>query len=235
MRKALLALTLLAFAAAGSTACATKGYVKTQVNQVSGKVDTLSQSLEQTQERTRQNEERITAVDGKAGAAQGAADTAATAAKDADSKAVTAGNTANTANEAAKAATAKADDIDKNMKKLVYTVVLSEDQGGFKFGQSKLPDAAKSRIDEMVKQLMADPKGAYFEIEGHTDNTGDKALNMKLGMERAETVKRYLYETYQIPLHRINVISYGQDKPVADNKTKDGRAQNRRVVIRVLN
>ena len=235
MRKALLALTLLAFAAAGSTACATKGYVKTQVNQVSGKVDTLSQSLEQTQERTRQNEQKITEVDGKAGAAQGAADNAASAAGTADSKAVTAGNTATAANEAAKAANAKAEEVDKNSKKLVYTVVLSEDQGGFKLNKSTLPDAAKARIDDMVKQLMADPKGAYFEIEGHTDNTGDKLINDKLGMERAETVKRYLYETYQIPLHRINVISYGEAKPVADNKTKDGRAQNRRVVIRVLN
>jgi outer membrane protein OmpA-like peptidoglycan-associated protein len=47
-------------------------------------------------------------------------------------------------------------------------------------------------------------------------------------------VKRYLYEQYKIPLHRMNVISYGEDKPAADNKTKEGRAQNRRVVIRVL-
>jgi outer membrane protein OmpA-like peptidoglycan-associated protein len=53
-------------------------------------------------------------------------------------------------------------------------------------------------------------------------------------MERAEAVKRYLYENHQIPLHRINVISYGESKPAADNKTRDGRAQNRRVVIRIL-
>ena len=56
----------------------------------------------------------------------------------------------------------------------------------------------------------------------------------KLGMERAENVKRYLYETHQVPLHKINVISYGEDKPVAPNKTREGRAQNRRVVIKVL-
>ena len=47
-------------------------------------------------------------------------------------------------------------------------------------------------------------------------------------------MKRYLYEAHQIPLHKINVISYGEDKPVSPNKTKDGRAQNRRVVIKVL-
>ena len=53
-------------------------------------------------------------------------------------------------------------------------------------------------------------------------------------MARAEIVKRYLYEQHQIPLHRMNIISYGEDKPLAENKTKEGRAQNRAVVIRVL-
>ena len=62
----------------------------------------------------------------------------------------------------------------------------------------------------------------------------DKATNERIGLARAEAVKRYLYEQYQIPLHKMNVISYGKDKPVAPNKTKAGRAQNRRVVIKVL-
>ena len=86
----------------------------------------------------------------------------------------------------------------------------------------------------MVAQLKHDPKGMYFEIEGHTDNVGDEMTNERIGMERAEAVKRYLYEQHQIPLHKMNVISYGEDKPVAPNKTRDGRAQNRRVVIKVL-
>jgi len=86
----------------------------------------------------------------------------------------------------------------------------------------------------VLTALKADPKGAFFEIEGHTDNVGDKMYNQKLGQERADQVKMYLYSQHQIPLHRINVISYGEDKPVGDNKTKEGRAQNRRVVIRVL-
>ena len=109
-------------------------------------------------------------------------------------------------------------------------MVLNEDQGNFKSGKNDLPDEAKARLDQMIAQIKADPKGAYFEIEGHTDNTGSK----RLGMERADAVKMYLYEHHQIPLHKMNVISYGEDKPVAPNKTREGRAQNRRVVIKVL-
>ena len=116
----------------------------------------------------------------------------------------------------------------------MFEVVLSEDQGNFKFGKTELPDEAKARLDELVNQLKADPKGIYIEIEGHTDNVGSKDINMKLGQERAEQVKRYLYEQHQIPLHKMNVISYGEDKPVAENNKRDGRAQNRRVVIKVL-
>ena len=112
--------------------------------------------------------------------------------------------------------------------------MLSEDQGNFKFGKTLLPDEAKSKIDEMVSQLKQDPKNIYLEIEGHTDNVGDKTINEKIGLARAESVKKYLYEQYQIPLHKMNVISYGEDKPIAPNKTKAGRAQNRRVVIKVL-
>jgi outer membrane protein OmpA-like peptidoglycan-associated protein len=174
-------------------------------------------------------------VDTKAQAAQSAAGQAHEAATAADTKAVAADTKATTASEAARTAAERADAVDKSMKKIVYTVTLSEDSGGFKFGKKELPTEAQAKIDEMIKQLLADPKGAYFEIEGHTDNVGDKLTNERLGLERAETVKRYLYETYQIPLHRINTISYGEAKPVTDNKTRDHRAENRRVVIRVLN
>jgi peptidoglycan-associated lipoprotein len=85
-----------------------------------------------------------------------------------------------------------------------------------------------------VQKLKAEPNGAFLEIEGHTDSAGTPEGNYRLGMQRAEAVKRYIYEQHQVPLHRINVISYGEDKPIAPNKTRDGRAQNRRVVIKVL-
>jgi peptidoglycan-associated lipoprotein len=227
MRKSLLAITVLSFAVGGSGACATKKYVNTQVGQVSGKVDTLSQSLEQTQERTRQNEAKIGEVDSKAQAAQGSANQAQQAASQADQKAVA-------ANESARAAAMRAEEVEKASKRIMYEVVLSESQGAFKFNQWSLPDEAKAKLDQLVGQIKADPKGAYFEIEGHTDNAGDAKTNERIGLQRAEAVKRYLYEQHQIPLHRMNVISYGEEKPVTDNKTRANRTENRRVVIRVL-
>jgi peptidoglycan-associated lipoprotein len=231
MRKSLLAASLLALTVAVAPACATKKFVRTEVGNVNGKVDTLTGTVEETQERTRRNEERIGAVDQKAEAAgksateaRAAADAAATAAKefakDADTKVTTVNNRVNA--------------VEAASRRLIYEVTLSEDQGNFAFNKTTLPDEAKARLDKMVADLKADPKGIFIEIEGHTDNVGDKIINQKLGLERAEAVQRYLYEQYQIPLHKMNVISYGEDKPIAPNKTKAGRAQNRRVVIKVL-
>jgi outer membrane protein OmpA-like peptidoglycan-associated protein len=227
VRKFFVAVPIAALAISGSTACATKKFVRTSVGEVNDKVDSMGRSLEETQERTRRNEGRISEVDQKAQAAQ----TSATQANDAATAARTAANEAGTkATEAGN----KFDVMDKANKRLVYEVVLSEDQGNFKFGKTDLPDTAKQRLDEMVAQLKQDPKGIYLEIEGHTDNVGGKIVNEKVGLERAEAVKRYLYEQYQIPLHKMNIISYGEDKPIAPNKTREGRAQNRRVVIKVL-
>ncbi len=233
-RRLVMAVPIAMLVAGGTTACATKKFVRTSVGDVNAKVDSLGRSVEETQERTRQNEGKISDVDQKAQAAGQQAQAANQAAVQAGQQAQAANSNATRANEAALAAGSKADAVDRASKRLVFEVVLSEDQGNFKFGQSVLPDEAKARLDDMINQLKADPKGAYFEIEGHTDNVGSAAVNDKLGMERAESVKRYLYEQHQIPLHKINVISYGKEKPVAPNNTKEGRAQNRRVVIKVL-
>jgi outer membrane protein OmpA-like peptidoglycan-associated protein len=234
MRKSLAVASMLALTVAVAPACATKKFVRTEVGGVNQKVDTLTGTVEETQERTRQNAERIGVVDQKAEAAGKAAAGAQSAA---DASMVRA-NEANTrATEASTRATAvggRLDEVVASSRRLIFEVTLSEDQGNFKFGRKDLPEEAKARLDELIGQLKADPKGIYIEIEGHTDNVGDKAYNEQLGLERAEAVKRYLYEQHQVPLHKINVISYGEEKPVAPNNTKDGRAQNRRVVIKVL-
>jgi len=225
MRTAVLA-TIVALSV-GSSACATKKFVRTQVGEVNSKVETLTTSVEETQQRTRANEENIKKVDAKA-------DQVGIWAKDAQTSADNAKTSATAAQARAEAAGVRADEVEKRANRLLYEVVLSEDQGSFKFGQASLPDEAKSRIDQLIAQLKSDPRGAYVEIEGHTDNVGDKSTNDRLGLSRAETVKRYLYETHQVPLHKINVISYGEEKPVAPNKDRAGRAQNRRVVIKIL-
>jgi len=237
-RNLFVAIPITILAVGGSTACATKKFVRTSVGEVNDKVDSVGRSLEETQERTRQNEAKITEVDQKA---QAAAQAASQAAATADQKATSAGSAAQQAQSAASqagtaasAAGSKADAVDKAAKRIMFEVVLSEDEGNFAFGKTMLPEEAKAKLDQMITRIKADPKGAFFEIEGHTDNVGDKMYNEKLGLERAEAVKRYLYEQHQIPLHKMNVISYGEDKPVAPNKDKAGRAQNRRVVIKVL-
>ena len=227
MRKSLLAVSMLALTVAAAPACATKKFVRTEVGNVNSKVDTLAGTVEETQERTRRNEERIGVVDEKAEAAgrsatsaRAAADAAATAAKEVDGRVVTVNNRVNA--------------VEAASRRLIFEVTLSEDQGNFAFNKAELPDPAKARLDQMVNSLKADPKTIFIEIEGHTDNVGPNEVNQKIGLERAEAVKKYLYEMHQVPLHKINVISYGEEKPVAPNNTRDGRAQNRRVVVKVL-
>jgi peptidoglycan-associated lipoprotein len=220
MRKFILAVSVAALAAGSTTACATKGYVRDRVGSVNDKVESVSKSLEETQERTRKNEAAIGDANQKIAQI--------------DQKAATANESAAAARTAADSAASKAAAVEVAAKRIVYEVTISEDQGNFTFGKAALPAEAKARIDEVARQLKATPNGAYIEVEGYTDNTGAKEYNEKLGLDRAESVKRYLYEEHQIPLHRISVISYGSQKPVAPNTTKAGRAQNRRVVIKVL-
>ena len=243
MRNSLFVVPMLALAIGVAPACASKKFVRTEVGQVNTKVDTLGRSLEETQERTRQNETRIGQVDQKAEAAGKSADTANAAAKTAQTAADGALARANTVGTEAAAATKTAattlntriTGVEAEGRRLLYTVTLSENQDNFKFGKKDLPDAAKARLDQVATQLKGDTsKNIFIEIEGHTDNVGTPQGNQVLGLERAESVKRYLYEQHQIPLHKMNVISYGEEKPAEANNTKDGRAKNRRVVIKVL-
>ena len=90
-------------------------------------------------------------------------------------------------------------------------------------------------IDEAIANVKSENKGIYFEIEGHTDSVGPEAYNQKLGEERADAARNYLHDKHGIALARMSVISYGEDKPVTDNKNSSNhRCQNRRVVINFL-
>ncbi|MEE8218297.1 MAG: OmpA family protein [Vicinamibacteria bacterium] len=208
MRAVIVPLLAAGLAVAG---CAKKSYVHREVGEVNQKVDAVSAEVEKTQERVRQNEVEIAKVDkqSKAGVAE--------------------------ANASAKAAMDKATDAEAAAKgKLVYTLTLSNDKVQFPFAKSELSDEAKALIDDTIGPLVQKNAGVWFEVEGHTDATGDESYNVLLGEERAMAVRDYLAKSHSVALSRLEVISYGEKEPVADNSTRDGRAQNRRVVIRVL-
>jgi outer membrane protein OmpA-like peptidoglycan-associated protein len=112
-------------------------------------------------------------------------------------------------------------------------MVLTDDATKFPVNGSTLSDEAKSRLTEFANKLKSDNRPVYLEIQGYTDSTGTPTSNLALGAARAEAVRLYLNEQ-GVALNRMATISYGQDNPVAPNDTKDGRAQNRRVVMVVL-
>jgi peptidoglycan-associated lipoprotein len=118
--------------------------------------------------------------------------------------------------------------------KVVLEQTFTEDRIRFKTGSSDLNDEAKKALDEFGTKVKAMDKGIYMEIQGHTDDTGGSKYNDGLGQGRADSVRRYLSRQHSLPLNRMSTISYGDTLPVAPNKTKKGRAQNRRVVVVVL-
>lgn len=118
--------------------------------------------------------------------------------------------------------------------KLLYETVLTDDKVKFGFDTSDLSPEAEAALDEFAGELKTQNAGIYLEIQGHTDSVGSEKYNEELGLLRAEAVRRYLSQKHQLPLHRMNVISYGEAASVADNSTREGRSQNRRVALVVL-
>jgi outer membrane protein OmpA-like peptidoglycan-associated protein len=118
--------------------------------------------------------------------------------------------------------------------KLLFQTVLTDDVTQFPFGKSTLSKAAKDELKTFAEKLKSDNQNVFIEIQGHTDNVGGASGNMALGQARAEAVMSYLHTEFGIPLHRMSSMSYGESRPVASNKTKAGRALNRRVVLVVL-
>jgi peptidoglycan-associated lipoprotein len=211
MRSILVPLVAASVASLALSGCATKKYVGREVGEINQKVDTLSGEMEKTQERVKSNEVRIDDVDKQAQAGI----------SDAKGSAQTALKRATEAEKAAKG-------------KLIYTVTLSNDKVTFPVNRAAVSPDARSLVDEAIAQLKAENRGVYFEIEGHTDSSGSEAYNEKLGLDRATAVRNYMHDQMGIALNRMEVISYGETKPIVDNKTRDHRAQNRRVVINVL-
>ena len=169
----------------------------------------------------------VASVDQKIGAAQGQADLIKAKLADHDQQMASLDRTSREALQRAEAAGKLAEG------KFLYTVTLQDD--GFKFRLNKytLSDGDQTKLKSLADQLKADNKNVYLEIQGHTDATGKPDYNMELGQERAAAVRLFLNEQ-GVALSRMEIISYGETAPVASNKTKQGRAQNRRVQIVVL-
>jgi len=104
----------------------------------------------------------------------------------------------------------------------------------FKTGSAILLPDAKSKLDDIATKAM-NSKGYVLEVSGFADATGTVERNRLLSQRRADAVIRYLVESHQIPLRRIvTPYGFGESNPVADNTSREGRAQNRRVEVKLL-
>lgn len=198
-----------------STGCVSKKVFRENVDESGSRVDSVESGIEA-------NERRI-------GTLKGETDSKIATLEGRTNEAVKLGRTASDeaadAMEAAKLA---------SRGRLLWSVTLSDDRVKFSLNQAALPDEAKSTLNELSGKIKSYGKAVYVEIEGHTDGTGSDDYNYTLGLRRATAVRDYLSRAGGLPLHAMNTISLGESDPVADNKTSEGRSQNRRVVVRVL-
>jgi outer membrane protein OmpA-like peptidoglycan-associated protein len=133
-----------------------------------------------------------------------------------------------------KTALARIEEVEQlAMGKLLFEVVLNNDAVKFDFDTAELTPEGQEAIKSLVNRLIIEDRNVFIEIQGHTDSTGSEEHNYELGLKRAEAVRRHL-SLQGLPLHRMSVISYGESEPVADNNTREGRRENRRVVLLVL-
>lgn len=195
----------------GVSGCATKTYVQEQVTAASAASDTKIGEVQKQVEATQMDVANLKKSD------------------DLQNQQLA------TLSDTAKEALARAQEAGKLAQgKFLFETTLTDEAVKFGFNQAELSAEAKAALDAFAARVKAENKNVYIEVQGHTDNVGDEEYNLKLGQTRAETVLRYLSLNAGLPLHRMNVISYGEYKPIADNKTSKGRAENRRVTLVVL-
>jgi outer membrane protein OmpA-like peptidoglycan-associated protein len=198
--------TVILFGLIFSTGCATKKYVTQEIATMDQKVQQVESSIEENQKRIREHDERLATI----------------------------GSLITQHDSQFKTVDGKIEEVKKSIQgKLLFTETLKNNEAKFKFDSSELSPEAKAALDKFVQMLIDQNKGVYLEIQGHTDNTGEESWNLLLGKKRAEAVMEYFYKQHRIPLHRMQVISFGSSVSVGDNGTPEGRAQNRRVEILV--
>ena len=222
MNRASLVLALAASMVA-TVGCASKNYVKEQTTPLINKTNELD-------DLTAQNTKAIKDVDARAQAGIQQVNQAAAAA---DQKAQAAGQQAAQAQQSADNAVHRVDVLSNAVANLDNYRVVSETSVHFGFDKDFLTKQAKDELDKLAATV-PNTKGYIITVEGGTDSTGPSDYNYGLSERRADSVIQYLGSKYNIPAHKIYLIGLGKDKPVEDNKTRDGRAANRRVDIRLM-
>lgn len=225
MKKQVLLMLLMPVVLGG---CATRDYVheyvKTQIDPINTRANAMDEKLTSTQAEVKANQQQFGNQIGEIQVTLKVhADRLAKNEADVE-------QLSKTAQEALERASV----AEKLVGKMTYEVVLSDDKLKFPVSKADLGGVAEAALDEFIARLKGDNKSVYIEIQGHTDSRGEAAANLKLGEARAEAVKRYLSMKGGIPLHRLSTISYGESEPVADNRNRAGRSQNRRVVLVVI-
>jgi OmpA-OmpF porin, OOP family len=207
--------------------CATKKYVKQQIDPVSGRVDELT-------EISKRNENAIKDVDSRA---QSGIQSVEAKATEVDGKAIAADKKALEAQEMARGAESKISVVESSLNQKISNIdsykPVENASVTFKFNHADLTDESKAALDQLAAKVK-DSKGYVLEIQGFTDNVGTETYNLALSQKRSENVVRYLAQQHQIPLFRMFILGLGEAKQIEDNKTKRGRAANRRVEITLL-
>lgn len=213
----------LAASMLATVGCASKNYVKEQTTPLINKTNELD-------DLTAKNTKDIKDVDARAQAGIAAVN-AKTA--DVEQKAQTAGQNAAAAQQVADAANARVGMLTDTVANLDNYHAVAETSVKFGFNRDVLTPQAKESLDQLAGNL-ATTKGYILALEGGTDSVGSSEYNYDLSQRRANSVIQYLASKYNVPAHKIYVIGLGKDKPVEDNKTKAGRADNRRVDVRLM-
>jgi OmpA-OmpF porin, OOP family len=213
----------LAASMAASVGCASKNYVKQQTTPIINKTNELD-------DLTAQNSKAIKDVDARAQAGIQDVNTRAAAA---DQKAQAAGQQATQAQQLADNAVHRVGVLSDAVSNLDNYKVVSETSVHFGFDKDFLTKQAKDELDKVAENV-PNTKGYILTIEGGTDATGPADYNYNLSERRADSVIQYLSSKYNIPAHKIYLIGLGKDKPVQDNKSREGRAANRRVDVKLM-
>lgn len=194
------------------------------VTPVEGRVGEAENRLTQSED----NAKRLSGQLEELAAVANTANGGAKAAQETADKAMAAVNTAN------ERITATSDTLNGRISSLDEFDVAKTITINFRVGSSKLSAEAKAALDEIAEQAKSE-KGHVIQVAGFASSDGNEALNRRLSRDRAEAVTSYLIENHDISQRRIvTPLGFGEAKPAADNTTRDGRVQNRRVEVAIL-